>query len=111
MLSKSFSLLFYLKKPKHYVQGSQPVYLRITIDAARMELSMQRECEPTRWNAHAGRANGTKEEIKSLNGYLDSVQVKVYEAHRSLLDKKEPITVENMKQKLGGVTERPRMVL
>jgi site-specific recombinase XerD len=100
-----------LKKPKNYVQGSQPVYLRITVDAARMELSMQRECEPTRWNAHAGRANGTKEDIKSLNVYLDSVQAKVYEAHRSLLDKKEPITVENMKRKLGGVTERPRMLL
>jgi site-specific recombinase XerD len=111
MLSKSFSLLFYLKKPKNYVQGNQPVYLRITVDAARMELSMQRECEPTRWNAHAGRANGTKEDIKSLNVYLDSVQAKVYEAHRSLLDKKEPITVENMKRKLGGVTERPRMLL
>jgi site-specific recombinase XerD len=111
MLSKSFSLLFYLKKPKNYVQGNQPVYLRITVDAARMERSMQRECEPTRWNAHAGRANGTKEDIKSLNVYLDSVQAKVYEAHRSLLDKKEPITVENMKRKLGGVTERPRMLL
>lgn len=111
MLSKSFSLLFYLKKPKNYVQGGQPIYLRITIDAARMELSMQRECEPTRWNAHAGRANGTKEDIKSLNVYLDSVQAKVYEAHRSLLDTKEPITVENMKRKLGGVTDRPRMLL
>jgi len=111
MLSRSFSLLFYLKKPKNYVQGGQPVYLRITVDATRMELSMQRECEPTRWNAHAGRANGTKEDIKSLNVYLDSVQAKVYEAHRSLLDKKELITVENMKRKLGGVTERPRMLL
>lgn len=58
---------------------------------------MQRECEPTRWSAHAGSANGTKEGIKSLNVYFDSAQAKVYEAHRSLLNKKEPITVENMK--------------
>lgn len=111
MLSKSFSLLFYLKKQKNYVHGKQPVYLRITIDTTRMELSMQRECEPSRWNSNAGRASGTKEDIKTLNVYLDSVQAKVYEAHRCLLDKNEAITVENMKRELGGVTERPRMTL
>lgn len=111
MLSKSFSMLFYLKKQKNYVQGKQPIYLRITINAVRMELSMQRECDPTRWNPNAGRAIGTKEEFKTLNVYLDSLQAKVHEAHRSLLDKNELITVENMKRKLGGVTERPRMVL
>jgi hypothetical protein len=88
MLSKRFSLLFYLKKRNNYVQGKLPIYMRVTIDAYRMELSTQRECDPGRWNSAAGRVNGTKDEIKSLNVYLDSLQAKVYEAHRTLLDKK-----------------------
>jgi site-specific recombinase XerD len=111
MLGKRFSLLFYLKKPKNYVKGKQPIYMRITIDAARVELSAQRECEPERWNSSAGRVTGTKEEIKSLNVYLDSMQAKVYEAHRTLLDSGEPVTVENIKNKLRGITERPRMII
>ena len=32
MLDKSFGLLFYLKKPKNYVKGEVPIYLRITVD-------------------------------------------------------------------------------
>ena len=98
MLSKRFSLLFYLKKPKNHVQGKQPIYLRITIDSARMELSTQRECDPERWNSHAGRVNGTKEEIRNLNVYLDSLQAKVYEAHRNLLDQNELITIVTLKR-------------
>jgi len=93
MLSKGFSLLFYLKKPKNYVRGKLPIYMRITIDAARVELSTQRECDLERWNSHAGRVNGNKEEIKALNSYLDSLQTKVYEAHRNLIDNKESITL------------------
>ena len=111
MLAKQFSLLFYLKKQKNYVKGKQPVYMRITIDAARVELSTQRECEPERWNSHAGRAAGTNEEIRSLNIYLDSMQAKVYEAHRNLLDCGMPVTVENIKNKLRGTHERPKMIL
>lgn len=111
MVSKSFSLLFYLKKPENYVEGKQFIYLRITIDFQRLDLSTHRECEPDRWNGDSGRLNGTKEEVRSLNVYLDSLKAKVYEAQRSLLDKNEPINVGNLKRKLRGVTERPRMVL
>src|SRR5215203_6117417 len=111
MLSKRFSLLFYLKKAKNQVQGKQPIYLRITIDSGRMELSTQRECDPERWNSHAGRVNGTREDIRNLNIYLDSLQAKVYEAHRSLMDQNVPITTENIKKKLRGITDRPRMIL
>ena len=71
MLSKRFSLLFFLKKPKNYVKGKQAIYMRITINAARVELSTHRECEPDRWNSQAGKVNGNKEEVKSLNSYLD----------------------------------------
>lgn len=37
MLGKSFSLLFFLKRPKNYAGGKMPVYLRITIDGNARE--------------------------------------------------------------------------
>jgi site-specific recombinase XerD len=111
MWSKRFSLLFYLRKPKNNTRGKQLVYMRITIDAARLELSAQRECEPDRWNPRSGRARGTKEDVRELNAYLDSLQAKVYEAHRSLLDKNEPVTVESLRTKLRGAKTKARMIL
>lgn len=111
MWSKRFSLLFYLRKPKNNTRGKQLVYIRITIDAARLELLAQRECEPERWNPQAGWARGTKEEIRELNAYLDSLQAKVYEAHRSLVDKNEPLTVEGLRAILRGTPKKGPMIL
>jgi hypothetical protein len=74
MLDKSFGLLFYLKKHSGYQKGEIPIYLRITEDGVPKELSIKRSWEPTRWNSHAGRALGTKEDTKVLNTYLDAYQ-------------------------------------
>ena len=51
MLNKRFSLLFYLKKPKDSKQATAPIYLRITVDAERTEVSVQRSCIPLKWNS------------------------------------------------------------
>ena len=49
-----FKLLFFLRKPKQYELGPQPIYLRVTIDGQRVEMTVQRECEPLLWDDKAG---------------------------------------------------------
>ncbi|MCX2739495.1 site-specific integrase [Pontibacter anaerobius] len=107
----NFNLLFYLKKPKHYNTGSVPIYMRITVEGKRAELTTGRECEPSRWNAAAGRVIGTKASIKSMNMYLDNLQAKVYEAHRQLVEAEQAITAESIKNKFIGKEESPRMLI
>ena len=52
MVSKTFGLIFYLKKPRNYVKGAVPIYMRITVDGARTEISSKRVCEdPQKWNS------------------------------------------------------------
>ncbi len=62
MLDKSFGLLFYLKKPKNYVKGAIPIYMRITVNGVPKELSTKRIFDLNRWNPSAERASGTKED-------------------------------------------------
>ncbi|MEB0260871.1 MULTISPECIES: Arm DNA-binding domain-containing protein [unclassified Mucilaginibacter] len=49
-------------------------YLRVTVDGQRAEASTGKTCDPARWNTQAGRAIGTKEDVRSLNSYLDTLQ-------------------------------------
>lgn len=77
-MKTNFSLLFYMKKPKNYQKGPAPIYMRITVNGKRSEVTTGRSCEPSRWNAGAGRASGNKEDIKAFNAYLDDLQSKVY---------------------------------
>lgn len=111
MLDKSFGLLFYLKKPKNYQKGEIPIYLRITVDGIPRELSVKRTCDPARWNPDAGRASGTKESIKTLNGYLDTYQAKVFEAKRKLIESNQIVSSSAIKDILFGNDQRNRLLV
>ncbi len=110
-MKTNFSLLFYLKKPKNYQSGLVPIYLRITVNGKRSETTTGRECEPTQWNSIAGRLKGTKEDTKSFNAYLDTLQKQVYEAHSQLTEVKSSITAETLRDKLLGKSEKTRMLI
>lgn len=51
-----------------------PIYLRITVNGKRAELSASRECDPALWNTKKGNITGNKEEAKILNSYLDKMK-------------------------------------
>jgi hypothetical protein len=94
-MNTTFRLLFYLKKPKNYQSEPVSVYMRITVNCRRSEISTSRTWDPERWNTSFGRAAGNKEDARSLNSYLDTLRAKVHEAHRQLLSNNERISAES----------------
>lgn len=112
MLEKSFAILFYLKKPKGYIAGAMPVYMRITVNGVPKEITTKHDCEPDRWNSQAQRAKGTNEKSKALNVFLDTLERQVHQARRTLIEAQSPITAEAIKNLLTGqASERPKMLL
>lgn len=110
-MNTNFSILFYLKKPKNYVSGPVPIYLRITVKGQRAELSTSRECDPSKWNSHSGRVNGTKEDAKTLNRYLDLLKHDVQNAQQTLVEKRQTVTAESLKNQFTGKLETDRYLL
>lgn len=110
-MKTNFSMLFYVKKQKNYTSGDAPIYLRITVNGKRSEITTNRECNPEKWNCKSGRLIGTKEDIKSFNAFLDHVQSKVYDAHRYLSENEKLITAETLKDRLIGKAEKARMLI
>ena len=110
-MNTNFNFLFYLKKPKAWNKGPVPIYLRITVNGKRAEVSSGRDCEPTRWNTEAGRCIGTKEENRLLNTYLDTLQIKLKHAHQLLLESGQAITAENLKNQFSGKAEKGRYLM
>jgi hypothetical protein len=103
MLSKTFTLLFYLKRRNNYSGGKLPIYMRCTTNRTRFEMAVKRDCEPEKWNSASGRLTGTKQDVRSVNAYLDSLQTKVYEAHRKLIDSGREVTAESIRNVLLGI--------
>lgn len=107
----NFQALFYLKKPKNYSSGSMPIYLRISVNGKRTEISVGKTCSPTSWNSHSCRCKGTKEEIRLLNAYLDSLQTKLNVNQQLLVESGKEITVENLRNSLTGKKEKSKMLI
>lgn len=80
--------------------GTAPVYLRITIDGQRIEVSSKRSVDPDKWNTAGQKLNGNTEDVKAINAYLKTLEHEVYEVHRGMIEKKLPLTAINLKNLL-----------
>lgn len=96
-MNKSFNLLFYVKRSKTITDGTAPVYLRITIDGERIEISSKRYVNPDKWNTNGQKLIGNSEDVRTFNSYLKTLNHGVYEAHRLMMERKLPLTAVNLK--------------
>lgn len=111
-MSASMTVLFYTKKTKTTTDGLVPIYMRVTIDGNRFEISTKRYVKIEQWSPQAGRMKGNHEEARQINSLLDAFKVKVYDHQREILNEAKSLSVETLKHKwLGIVTERLRMLL
>jgi site-specific recombinase XerD len=112
MIKKTFNQIFFLKKCRSNANQQATVYLRITVDGVRTELSIQRQCESEMWNSQMGRLNGRTEDVKSFNKYLEAIEFRIYEIQRELIADGQEVTGEAIKiNYLGISTEKPRMLI
>ena len=102
-MSTNYSLLFYLKKPKNYVTGPKPIYMRITVEGIpKKEVSTGQECDPPKWTSKANRLKGTTEAVKTLNCYRDTLVSKVSTINTAMIAAGEEINVESLKLRFQG---------
>ena len=110
-MNHSFSQLFYLKG-KHFQKDVKvPIYLRLTVNGQRTELSISRKVDPEKWNARTGKMKGTNLEANELNSYLDTVRNKINKIHAQLIDENKPFTSSEIKNLYVGKGEKLKMLI
>ena len=100
------SILFYGKKTKLDSTKTLSVYLRVTIDGQRFEVSAQRYVEVSKWSREAGKMKGNSEEAGSLNRYLDNLKHKVYTYQKTIVQDGHVFSKETLRLKWYGKEER-----
>ncbi len=110
-MEKSFGLFFHLKKNKKNSSEQLPVYMRLTVNGEVAEISTKRFCLPMNWNVSAGRQAGKSNAAKMFNSYLDTLQQKVFEAKRRLIEIDRDISVITIKNLILGKEYKPQHML
>lgn len=110
-MKNRISILFYTKSAKASKNGLLPIYLRITIDGVRVEVSTSKYIEKSKWSVASGKIKGNSEEARTINSYLDVLRNKVYETEKSMISNNEDIFATSFKNKFIGKDEKQRMLI
>lgn len=111
-MKNNVSTLFYLKKPKNYFAGSAPIYMRITVDGVRKDFYSGKSCDPDQWNAKANRMTGTRQEVKSFNNYLFTLEKQIDQIHTNLITQGKEVTAQAITNRyLGLAEEKPHLLI
>jgi site-specific recombinase XerD len=100
------SILYFGKKTKNESDKLLSIYLRVTINGERFEISTQRYIEPQKWSTSAGKVKGNTEEARSINQYLDSLKQKVYDYQKSIVMEGKDFTKEMLRLKWYGIEQQ-----
>jgi len=105
------SILFYPKKSQEDKKGLVPVYMRITVNGVRTELSTNRKLELLKWDNDSQRAKGRSEESRTFNNHLDNLETKVKQDYNYLINNDINITSNILRDLLGGVNQTKHFLI
>ena len=108
---QSIAVLFYIRKAKSTKSKMAPIYMRITVNGKRAEISLQRDVEVGKWNPAAGMVAGSSETAKSLNQYITYWRQRTYDAQESLVKDGRLATADAIKQLLTGGSAKQKTLM
>ena len=87
--------------------------MRLTVDGEICDISTKRKCESKKWNKISGRMNVKEEAATEFNSYLDTLQLKVFEAKRKLIELDREISATSIKDVMKGksINRERRMLM
>ncbi len=104
----TFSHLPILRLNKQNKKGEAPVYVRITIDGKRTEISTKIYVPPEKWNAQKGRVKGNHESAKFLNKSIEVFEQKLREIYTRFIEKEAIINIDSIKSAFLKTEEKQR---
>lgn len=99
----NISILFWANKARISQKTLKaPVYARVTINGKRAEISTGKYVEIKNWIASAGRIKGSSEEVRTINRFLDNINIKLYKIYEILKDEQGTVTSNDVKNRFLG---------
>ena len=110
-MNNSFAILFYLKDKRLDKNGKAALYLRITVNGQRTEISLNRKILPEKWDSRMNKMKGKGMEAEELNRFMTTIRHKVNKIQHQLIEQGEPFTVHDVKEKYLGKDKKYKMLL
>ncbi len=100
-MSKSLSLMVYLKRQKKDSRGDVPLYVRVTVDGAKDDFSLGYKVQPSEWNREKQLLTGKSKEARLVNSKIDLMKGTITRIFQSI-PPDEKVTCERLMNEYFG---------
>ncbi|WP_055435774.1 site-specific integrase [Lacinutrix algicola] len=97
----TFSTFFWLQTTRA-INNEALLYIRITVDGKRVNLSLKKRVPVSLWDAKKKKAKGGSAQSKQINLYIEEVSTKLFQIYQDLKFKEELITAKLIKSLYTG---------
>lgn len=110
-MKNTFSTLFYPKRNDVDKRGKAPLYLRITVNGKRCELSTQRKVDLSKWDSTKEILKGKTAATRELNVHMSNIRTKLFKLYDKLQEENRDITAVSLKDAYVGKKKPEKMLL
>lgn len=93
---------FYIRKSRSNKSFESDIYLRVTVDSKRSDMSIGRKVDPRKWSVQSEKMMGRSQEAQEINNYIDVLKNKLKRIQQNLLNQDQPITATTLIRELKG---------
>jgi len=102
----TFRILFYLKRTKTLNNGKLTIFMRVTINGERAEISTHQSVESHLWNQGKAVVKGFSNSAKQVNDNLEHLKLKVFQYKKELENSDQEISARTLGDLLQGKSSR-----
>ncbi|NHF59173.1 site-specific integrase [Flavobacteriaceae bacterium TP-CH-4] len=110
-MNDSFSILFYPKRNDANKRGQAPLYMRITVDGRRTELSIRRKVDIAKWDTSKEKMRGNTPELREVNSHMSNIRMRILKLYDKLIDEDRHVTAVMLKDTYLGKKKPEKMLL
>lgn len=102
--SQSFGIHF-TTRPDKAKDGKEPIYACVTVNRQRAYIALKQNVDPKNWDSGKGAARGNKDEVKSINNYLEEVRMAIGSSYKELQLKRKMLSAKAVKDLYLGAEQ------
>lgn len=102
---------FFGKRSRINRHNLLPIYLRVTIDGKKLEVTTHQHVQPTEWSSEKERVKGESNTATQINSSLDQLIKKVYDYKETIQKEQRNFSVTTLREKWYGQDRSSRTLL
>ncbi|UII79335.1 site-specific integrase [Flagellimonas sp. CMM7] len=110
-MKNTFSILFYPKRNDADKRGKALLYLRITVNGKRCEVSTQRKVDLSKWDSTKEFLQGKTASTRELNIHLNNIRTRLFKLYDKLQEENREVTAHMIKEMYLGRKKPEKMLL